>query len=169
MALTAADILCAEVLTIPVDEPVGEAVRRLLEAHVSGAPVVGEGGEVLGVVSLTDVAEAMDGRAPTARATAGEEDRSAGEYYRGPALAAPLFRHEPAPPLFARPVADIMTPYVIDVAPDTPIAQVCRRMCDMHLHRVLVTENGRLCGVISALDVLEAVATGRLRPVEDGT
>ena len=65
-------------------------------------------------------------------------------------------------------VEEIMTRDVLAVEPATPLVEAARRMHDRRVGAVVVTEGGRLVGIVSERDVLRAVATGRLdAPVRD--
>jgi predicted transcriptional regulator len=55
--LTANDVMNTEVLTVRVDLTVRELAAFLTEKQISGAPVVDLDGRLVGVVSVTDVAE----------------------------------------------------------------------------------------------------------------
>jgi CBS domain-containing protein len=59
-------------------------------------------------------------------------------------------------------VAEAMASDPVTVAPDAPIHEVARLLCTRHHHRVLVTEDGDLKGLISTIDVIRLVAEGRL-------
>jgi CBS domain-containing protein len=56
---TARDVMCSDVITISVDATVGDAMRVLLEKDISGAPVVDEQGELVGIVSELQLLEAV--------------------------------------------------------------------------------------------------------------
>jgi CBS domain-containing protein len=43
----------------------------------------------------------------------------------------------------------------VAVRPDTSIGEVARLMVEKRIHHVPVTENGKLCGIVSALDFVE--------------
>ena len=52
-------------------------------------------------------------------------------------------------------VRDLMTPALLAVAPETPLASVAEQMVTGNVHRLFVVdEDGVLVGVISALDLL---------------
>ena len=52
-------------------------------------------------------------------------------------------------------VADMMTPAVFSVRPDTPVTQVVAEMLRLHVHHLFVIDDsGTLVGVISPLDIL---------------
>ena len=54
-------------------------------------------------------------------------------------------------------VADRMTTPVEVVSPSTTIDEAGRRMARLHVHRLIVTEESRVVGVVSALDVMSAL------------
>ena len=55
-AETAADLMCPDVTPILHDAPFDEILGALIDANANVAPVVGEHGEPVGVISLTDLA-----------------------------------------------------------------------------------------------------------------
>lgn len=55
-------------------------------------------------------------------------------------------------------VSDVMTTNLVSVGPDADIREVSREMQDAQVRRVLVTEGGRLLGVISTADLARASA-----------
>jgi CBS domain-containing protein len=54
----------------------------------------------------------------------------------------------------ARTVADVMTGVPVTVAANDDVAVAAEKMCNERIHRVLVTEDGRLVGLLSALDLV---------------
>jgi CBS domain-containing protein len=61
-------------------------------------------------------------------------------------------------------VRDVMHPAVIAVPPDQPLRAIAQTLTDQHVHRVLVTREGRLVGIVSTTDIVRLVANGRLKP-----
>ncbi len=53
-------------------------------------------------------------------------------------------------------VSDVMTTNLVSVGPDADIREVSREMQNAQVRRVLVTESGRLLGVISTADLARA-------------
>jgi CBS domain-containing protein len=51
---------------------------------------------------------------------------------------------------------------VLAVSPGAPLAEAAQLMVERRVHRVLVLEGGRLAGLVSALDLVGLVASGRL-------
>ncbi len=60
-ALRVGDVMTAQPVTIAAAEPVEKAVREMRRIGVRRLPVVGQRGELVGVLSLDDVLEALAG------------------------------------------------------------------------------------------------------------
>lgn len=115
--MKAQDIMRKKVLTVR-PETNSRAVARLLAARgVSGAPVVGPEGDLIGVVSQTDLMRQADAGCT---------------------------------------VASVMTPWTVSFEEDTEIRELARQMLAKRIHRVVVTRKGRLCGIITSMDMLRA-------------
>ena len=56
-------------------------------------------------------------------------------------------------------VQDVMTPIPVTVAPDHNVRDAAQRMIDARVHRVLVTQNDELVGILSSLDLVGLVAS----------
>lgn len=161
--LTARDVMNREVLTVRVDLSVRELAAFLTENQISGAPVVDREGHLVGVVSLTDVAEydadradlSPDGSDP-ARAVRGWEDRINPEDVR------PL--HLETSDLLVR---DIMTPVVYTIPEDTPVPRIAQTMIAGRIHRLLVTSQGRVIGIVTSLDLVRLLADGADEGADD--
>lgn len=61
-----------------------------------------------------------------------------------------------------RPVHEVMTPEPVTLPLDAPLTEAARLMRDKGIGGVLVTQDGRLCGLLTDRDiVVRAVAEGR--------
>ncbi len=130
-----AELMRSDVRTVAPDTPVAAVVQAMADAHISGLPVVGTDGRVLGVVSATDVIGA-------AADQEGERERTS------------LFEHSTA--------RDLMTPRPLVVGSDADVREAVERMVHSDVKRLFVEDDGRLVGVISQTDIAYAVGTGRL-------
>jgi CBS domain-containing protein len=133
--LKVADIMQTDVRTILEDAPVSDAIVALADGHISGLPVLSRGGELVGVVSTTDILAA--------------EAESGG----GTALNRVATHTR---------VNEIMTRQPKSVEPDTPVKVAAQEMLYLDVHRLLVVKGEKLLGVISQSDIVRAVASGRL-------
>ncbi len=147
----ARDVMNAQVLTVRPEMTVRDLAAFLTENQISGAPVVDSHGCLVGVVSLTDIAESDSDRNDRA------PDRSKPELFvRGwedgirPEEVQRL-RLEQADLL----VRDIMTPTAYTVPEDTPVGTVAQTMVAGRIHRLLVTRGHKLIGIVTSLDLLK--------------
>ena len=130
-----ADLMVKDLVTIRPDSPVSEVVLSLADAHVSALPVVDDGGRVLGVVSSADLIAAE---------AEAEDDESRTS-------------------LFERTqVQEIMSQPARTITSDTTVREAARQMLYLDVHRLFVTEDDQLVGVVSTTDIVRAVATGKL-------
>jgi CBS domain-containing protein len=145
--MKAADIMVRNVITVGPDACVQDVALVLLTARISGVPVVGPNGELVGIVSEGDLmrrAEAGTGRRrPWWLAVfTGKE-----------ALAMEFIRER------SRKVADVMTREVITAAPDTPLWKIANLLEKNAIKRVPIVEDGKVVGIVSRANLLQALAS----------
>jgi CBS-domain-containing membrane protein len=150
MALTVADIMDADPVAVGPDEDV-EAVVRLLRRHeLPGVPVVNEGGRCVGIVTEADLVIADE-----------EGDLHLPHYIEllgGVVFLEPL-RHfeERLRKAVGQTVKDIMTKDPVTIGPDADVHEAGRIIARRGHNRLPVVEHGRLVGVVTRVDVLEAL------------
>jgi CBS domain-containing protein len=150
-AETAADLMTANPVSVREDATLREALALFIDKGFSAAPVIDEAGRPVGVLSRSDLL--VHDR------ESAEYLRQAPEYYHKEELhtpgGEPLGRGFQVEKVDRTRVADMMTPAVFNVAPDTPAAKVVHDMLSLKVHRLFVVDdNGVLVGVISTFDVL---------------
>ena len=146
--------MSTDVKTVDADWPLNRVAEFLFEHDISGAPVVRDG-ELLGVISLTDLARHNGTPGET---VASEEPpvfyRSESSYaYSREDLES--FHTTPGDEATAE---DVMTPEVYDVSEHTSVQQIAQVMLRGRIHRVFVTEGDQIRGIITAHDMLRVVA-----------
>ncbi len=148
--MIAFDIMTREVVTVGPDADVSEIVAKMLTHRISAVPVVHDGA-VVGIISEGDLLR---------RAETGTEPRRGRwlEFFtRSETLAADYVRSH------ARKAHEIMTTDVVTVAYDAPLAEVARVLETRGIKRVPVLQGGKLVGIVSRSNLLQALAT-RLDP-----
>jgi CBS domain-containing protein len=139
--------------TVDEDWSLEQLARFFVDKSITGAPVVSRNGKLVGVVSTTDLA-----RAATERAAPPPEEHD----YFARSFAAAVSPDELAEVTLVREsgrtVRDLMTPAIFDVSPDTKVAEIAQMMVKGRIHRVFVTEDKKIVGVVSALDLLRLLA-----------
>jgi CBS domain-containing protein len=145
-ASTAADLMVPNPISLRAEAAVAEAIVLFTEKGITAAPVIDEAGRPIGVVSRSDL---LVHQCEHEKHRAGKPD-----YFFAPSegegVPRETKRSDPST------VAELMTPAVFAVAPDTPVQQVVSDMVGLHVHRLFVVDdNGILVGVISTMDVLK--------------
>ena len=153
--LKAKDIMNTEVMSVRDDLTVQELATFLTEREILGAPVVDSSGEVVGVVSCTDIAQS---------ATEGNRviwDRSNPDFYEQgwEGKVDPEEIRDLPIENKSLPVREIMTPTIYTVPEDTPLSDIAKAMVAGRIHRLLVTRGHQLVGIITTLDMLKVFSS----------
>jgi CBS domain-containing protein len=61
-------------------------------------------------------------------------------------------------------VGDVMHRQLFAVPPDQPLRAIAQTLVENAIHRVLVTQEGKLLGVILTSDFVRLYALGRVKP-----
>jgi CBS domain-containing protein len=175
------DIMTREVITVSPELSIRDAMDLLATSHVSGVPVVA-GDEVVGVVSATDLmafaagldddvieredvdeAEEPNGWDDGSDAPAAyfaemwkDSGREVKERFARP------FVGSTAATLEGHVVSEIMTRSVLSLPSSTDVRVAADVMRRAKVHRLLVIDDGKLRGIVSAMDIARAAADGRL-------
>ena len=178
--LTVRDIMSEDVLTLEPDATLRDAMSALSRAGVGGAPVL-SGGELVGVVSATDLlAFAADQEPPPQemrRQTGWGDWPETMEWQEGDDPAASYFvdywddawadtfvrSSESDSPewdtLDEHTVEEAMSRGAFSLPPETSVREAAGRMLEADVHRALVTDDTqRLLGIVSSEDVVRALA-----------
>jgi CBS domain-containing protein len=153
-SLTAKDIMNPDILTVRDDWSVERAAEFFVENSISGAPVVNNDGELIGVVSLTDIV--LHSTLPIS-----ETRRDAPHDYYMEALGRSYSHQEISSFQIAgeplRTVRDIMTPVIYKVTQSAPVQQIAATMIRHNIHRIFVTRDDQVVGIISTSDMLRMI------------
>lgn len=152
--MKAKDIMRKDVITVKSYLTVQELAKVFTERCISGAPVVDQNEKVIGVVSQTDLVNARSGQPagiPLFHTAEDEPTTAVGMHYEV---------------MDGTRVEEIMTPGGISYDEETTVAELARAMTERHIHRVLVTRKGRLVGIVTTMDMMQALlpAAKRKKP-----
>jgi predicted transcriptional regulator len=148
----AKDVMTRNVLRVQPDWPIEQLTQFLVKHSISGAPVTAEDGQLIGVVSLTDVARANTLTDEDLQPTAHDYYLQMLDAYDAGADIPRLEREASQVK-----VSEIMTPVVIDVDHDATVQRVAEIMIENRVHRLFVTQGGKIEGVVTTLDMLKAI------------
>ncbi len=137
------DLMTTKVASVRPETPLKEVARVLAEHRISGLPVLDEQGHVLGVVSEADFVEREADGPPRrtswlARLISGDD----AEAMRARLSATTAGAAMSAPP--------------ITVTPGTSIKEAAALMSAKAVNRLPVVEDGRLVGIVTRADLLDA-------------
>lgn len=152
--LLAKDIMNPDVFSVGPDWSIGQLADFFIEKAISGAPVISESDKLLGVVSMTDLI-----RQKSMPGTIFHSDNIEECY-----IYSPERQYSPAEIGSTRidseslvTVRDIMTPVTFSVSEYAKIQDVADAMLRGQIHRVFVTRNDVLIGIITTMDMLNAI------------
>ena len=149
-AVTAAEIMTTDVVTVKPDTPVAEVAAAMGKRGVSGVPVVDAGQKVVGVISEKDFLSRMGVQGA--------------KNFMSLVANCLMTKGCMALPIKAALAQDIMSAPAVTVAPDTPVKDIAALLTQKSINRVAVTDpEGRLLGLVSRGDIVKATM-GRVAP-----
>lgn len=151
--LRAKDVMQTRVTRVGADDPLINVHRLFCDEEISGAPVVADTGEVMGVVTIRDLLNKH-------REGADCPERES-NYFRDGLVVDSEARSgdwDEFESLARCTVADVMSPEVISVGPDSSITEIVDKILEFRIHRVLVLDpsehGGSLVGIVSVFDLV---------------
>jgi CBS domain-containing protein len=145
--MQASDVMVSEVVTVRPETDLADAVRLLAEHDISALPVIDGENNLVGILSEADLIH---------RAEIGTEKHRSWwlEAVTGAATLAAEFAKE-----HGEKVGEIMTPEVVSVAEDTPLSEIAALLERKRIKRVPVARNGKLVGIVSRSNLIQALAS----------
>ena len=158
--MKASDIMVANVISVPPNASVREVARVLLSNQISAMPVLDELGRLIGIVSEGDLMRRAELDTEHRRSwwlrIFSNKDKEA--------LAVEFMKSH------SQNVQDVMTRDVITAAPDTPLREIAAVLEKKHIKRVpIVDEEGKVLGIVSRANLIQALATLREDNEQAGT
>lgn len=153
---TARDVMTDWVVSVGPNSSLREVLHLFVSENIHGAPVVDDEGQLAGVITTSDLLRAQEDERDTALATI-DYLRDVLEF-SSPDWSGDVTDLQDR--LGVRTVADVMTKSVVSVPTDASVADVARCLRENQIHRVWVKDEGRLCGVVSTLDLMKVIEQG---------
>lgn len=134
---TISDIMTRNVLTVSAGSDLDDAAWGLTLKGFSGAPVKDERGNLIGILSKSDLVDPKRrDPGPKRRDTDSDEHQT---------------------------VEDAMTPLLFAALATDPVSFAVRRMVETGAHRLVVIDaGGALVGILTSMDVLRGLLHGQL-------
>lgn len=151
--MKARDIMTTNVVTVKPDTKVRDVAALMLEKHISGVPVIGDDGKLVGMISEGDLLRRPELGTEKHRrrwlAFFARADEQAREFTKSHGLRA----------------RDVMTKQVLQVTEDAPLGDVVGLMEKHRVKRLPVLSKGKLVGIVSRVDLIRALAARQSEPI----
>ncbi|MFM0055306.1 CBS domain-containing protein [Paraburkholderia phytofirmans] len=155
--MRASDVMTSNVISVTPEMTVREVARIFVDNGISGAPVVDADGHVVGMISEGDLLRrteiGTDERTRTSWLDFWSASQEARDYIKTHAVK----------------VRDVMTADVVTVQPETQLGEVAGILETRRIKRVPVTNAGRLVGIVSRANLVQALASIPDEPASDVT
>jgi CBS domain-containing protein len=144
----AKDVMTTDVITVRRETTVRELAALFAERRISSVPVVDDAGNLIGIVSESDLVEQDKNlHIPTVVSIFDwviylESDKR--------------FEKE-LQKMTAQTVGEIYTQEVVTVTPETPLSDVADIMSSQKVHVVPVVEGSRLVGILGRIDLIKTM------------
>ena len=151
MTVLAYEIMTPSIKAVPQSWTMDRLARFLTDNEITGSPVTDDDGEIVGIATLKDITEFRW------NATRSDADRHLTPEEREEArrLRMVIFEEMGKVPVEVR---DIMTPIVLSVDEKTPVRDIANIMMCEHLHRIFVTSDSKITGIITTYDMLKVIS-----------
>lgn len=150
--MKAQDIMTRDVIAVQPDTPVHSIAAQMTEKRISGVPVVNAEGELLGIVSESDLLHRAELGTERKRkwwlSLFGDPDQMARDFAKTHGFKA----------------QDVMTRSVVSVSEDTDIKEVANTLDTQRVKRLPVIRDGKLVGIITRSDLVRALSRTEMTP-----
>jgi CBS domain-containing protein len=146
-AMKARDVMTSPVISVEPDASIWQAVRIMLQRHISGLPVIDQKGGLVGIVTEGDFLR---------RAETGTQRRRPRwlEYLIGPGRLADEYTRS-----HGRKVSEIMTADPLTITEDTSLDEIVRLMEKRQIKRLPVVRDQQVVGIVSRANLVHALAS----------
>ncbi len=131
-SLSVRDVMAHRIHPIEPDATVRSALDLMLRKRLNAVPVVGEKGEVMGLVGESDIMRALLPKIPRTGADEPEGELDPGD----------------------QPVRDIMARSVLCVSDDLGVSEVASMMINKDVKQIPVVHEGAITGMVSRADII---------------
>ena len=155
MTVLAYEIMTPSIKAVPQSWAMDRLARFLTDNEITGSPVTDDTGEIVGIATLKDITEfRWNGHRSGADKQLTPEEQQEARHLR-----LVIFEEMGRVPVEVR---DIMTPSVLSVDEQTPVGDIAHIMMREHLHRIFVTRESKITGIITTYDMLKLISDKEL-------
>ncbi len=134
------EVMSTGVLTAKTSDSLRSVVVKMLSRHCGAIPVIGDGNELLGMVSVRDIMLPLYPHY--------------GDYIHDNVHSRDFSEMEKGyPEVLGKKVEEVMSHNPLTISPNDPILEAASYMGLKHFRRIPVVENGKLAGMVSIGDI----------------
>jgi len=150
MPKTIADAMTRDPVVVRTETPLNEAIQILAERRISGLPVVDNAGQLVGIISETDLMWRETGVTPPPYIMFLDSVI----YLQNPA------KHErELHKALGQTVGEVMSSEPISISPDKPLKEAAQIMHEKEVRRLPVVDDaGQVIGILTRGDIVQAMA-----------
>lgn len=138
------DIMSKDVIAVKDDAKIKDVIKTLASNSISGVPIVDDEDFIKGVVSHSDITK----------------EESSYSFYRDTfSVTLPQEIYETNDSFMYKPVTTIMSEDIYSVDEDDSIAKMSCIMYENKIHRLLVTKDEKITGIVTTFDLLKLLAS----------
>src|SRR6056297_3701137 len=156
MTVLAYEIMTPSIKAVPQSWTMDRLARFLTDNEITGSPVTDDSGEIVGIVTLKDITEF---RWNASRENSAENPLTDEEQQEARHLRMVIFEEMGKVPVEVR---DIMTPIVLSADEQTPVQDIADMMMAEHLHRIFITREKKITGIVTTYDMLKLISDKEL-------
>ncbi len=150
MSKTVADVMSHDPIVVKAETPLNEAIKILAEKRISGLPVVDDAGNLLGIISETDLMWRETGVTPPAYIMI---------------LDSVIYLQNPATyerdlhKALGQTVGEVMSKNPITISPEKSLKEAAKIMHDRKVHRLpVLSKDNQVIGILTRGDIIRAMA-----------
>lgn len=144
--MKAQNVMVSPVITAKPHTPIRELAQLLVEKGISGVPVVDDEGRLVGMISEGDLLHRAEIHTERRRSwwlrMMSSDGTLASDYVQA----------------HGAKVADLMSRKVISATPETPLREIAIMLEKNRIKRVPIVQDGRLVGIVSRANLVQALA-----------
>ena len=149
------EVMTREVITLSADQTISDAVAKMAEKGISGAPVVDDSGQIAGIITENDILNALKNTGKRLEMV-----------YPSLSMVSVSFIEtmdeketmDAFKEIANTKVSDIMTKTVTTVQAGSNLALVVNFIILKNVNRIPVMEGGKVIGIVSRADIIQGLA-----------
>ncbi len=145
--MRAIDVMVRDVVTVHADTDIAEAIKLLAEHDVSALPVVDGDSQLIGIISEADLIHRVEIGTEKHRPWWQEAVTGAS------ALAEDFAKSH------GKKVEELMTSDVVSATEEMPLSEIAALLEHHRIKRVPITRDGKLVGIVSQSNLIQALAS----------